>query len=103
MSTSENIPAVAAHEESEEEISLLDLAIVLAKHKKMVLGFPLAVAVLALAISLLLPSIYTATTKILPPQQGQSAASAMMAQLGSIAGLAGGAVSRAHAAATSSS
>ena len=91
MSTSENTPAVAAHEESEEEISLLDLAIVLAKHKKMVLGFPLAVAVLAIAIALLLPSIYTATTKILPPQQGQSAASAMMAQLGSLAGLAGGA------------
>ena len=91
MGATENTQATAEYEDGEEEISLLDLAIVLAKHKKMVLGFPLVVAILAVIYALLLPSIYTATTKILPPQQGQSAASAMMAQLGSIAGLAGGA------------
>ncbi|MFY9327264.1 MAG: Wzz/FepE/Etk N-terminal domain-containing protein [Georgfuchsia sp.] len=91
MGTTDNTQVVAGHEDGEEEISLLDLAIVLAKHKKMVLGFPFAVAVLAVVISLLLPNVYTATTRILPPQQEQSAASAMIAQLGSIAGLAGSA------------
>lgn len=73
----------------DDEISLLDLLIVLAKHKKLVLGMPFVAAVLAAGISLLLPDIYTGTTKMLPPQQSQSATSAMMAQLGGVAGLLG--------------
>ncbi|MBE0613475.1 MAG: lipopolysaccharide biosynthesis protein [Burkholderiales bacterium] len=78
----------------EEEISMLDLAIVLAKHKKLILGLPFVVAVMAAGYSLTLPNIYTANTKILSPQKSQSAASAMLAQLGGgIAGLVGGAVS----------
>lgn len=78
--------------QSEDEISLLDLLIVLAKHKKLILGMPLAVAIAAAIISMLLPPVYTATTKILPPQQSQSSASAMLAQLGgALGGLAGGA------------
>jgi uncharacterized protein involved in exopolysaccharide biosynthesis len=74
----------------DDEISLLDLLIVLVKHKKLVLGLTFVVAVIAAGISLLLPNIYTGTTKILPPQQNQSSASAMLAQLGGgLAGLAG--------------
>ena len=38
----------------------------------------------------MLPNIYTATTKILPPQQAQSGAASMLAQLGGLAGAAGG-------------
>lgn len=76
------------------EVSLLDLLIVLAKHKKLVLGLPFVVAVLAAGISFLLPFSYTGTTKILPPLQNQSGAAALLAQLGgglsSLAGLAGG-------------
>ena len=74
------------------EISLLDLLIVLAKHKKLVLGLPFVTAVLAAGISFLLPVSYTGITKILPPQQSQSSAAAMLAQLGggALAGLAGG-------------
>ena len=89
MSLSDNSQAVVAYED-EEGVSLLDLAIVLAKHKKIVLGFPFAVAILAVVYALTLPSIYTATTKILPPQS-QSSASAMLASLGGLASLAGGA------------
>ncbi len=79
----------------DDEIGLLDLLIVLAKHKKLVLGLPFVVAVLAAGISFLLPFSYTGTTKILPPLQSQSSgAAAMLAQLGgslgSLAGLAGG-------------
>ncbi|CAG4884347.1 protein of unknown function [Georgfuchsia toluolica] len=89
MGTTENTQTIHGRVEDEDEISLLDLGIMLAKRKKLVLGFPLAVAVLVAAIALALPNVYTATTKILPPQQDQSAASAMLAQLGGLASLAG--------------
>lgn len=75
--------------EADEEINLLDLMIVLAKHKLLVLGLTIVVAVLAAGYSLTLPNIFTANAKILPPQ-GQSGASAMLGQLGGLAGLAGG-------------
>lgn len=74
---------------NEEEINLLDLAIVLAKHKKTILGVPFAAAILAAGISLIMPDIYTGTARILPPQQSQSAAAAMLGQLGALTGGAG--------------
>jgi len=74
----------------DEEVSVLDLLIVLAKHKTLVLGLPAAAALISLVVSLLLPNYYTGTTKILPPQQTQST-SAVLAQLGNLAGLAGSA------------
>lgn len=70
----------------EDEISLLDLAIVLAKHKKLILGLPLAAAIVAAVVSFLLPNVYTATAKILPPQQAQSSATALLAQFGALMG-----------------
>src|SRR3989441_1538138 len=77
-----------------DEISLLDLLIVLAKHKRVVLGVPLVAAIAAATISFLLPNTYTGTTKILPPQQSASTASALLNQLGGglggIIGAAGG-------------
>lgn len=78
--------------EADDEISLLDFLIVLAKHKKLIFGLPFIVAVIAAGYSLTLTNIYTATTKILPPQQSQSSAAAMLAQLGGgITGFLGGA------------
>ncbi len=79
-------PAANHSSPEDEKISFLDLAIVLAKQKKLLIGLPLIAAVVAAAISLLLPNIYKATTKILPPQQTQST-SAVLAQLGSLAGI----------------
>lgn len=75
----------------DDDISLLDLLIVLAKHKKLVLGMPLVVAVIAAGISFLLPFSYTGTTKIVPPMQSPgSGSSALLAQLGGgLGGLAG--------------
>jgi tyrosine-protein kinase Etk/Wzc len=75
---------------AEDEINLLDLLIVLAKRKKMILSVTFAAALVAVGISLLMPKIYTGTAKILPPQQSQSSASALMNQLGGLAGMAGG-------------
>ena len=89
--TNSNAMENTAPQQDDDEINLFDLLIVLAKHKLMVLGFPLVAGVLAVIVSLLLPNIYTATTKILPPQQGQAGgAAAMLAQLGGLAGAAGG-------------
>lgn len=76
--------------DSNDEISLLDLAIVLVKRKRLVLGLPAVAAIVAIVASLLLPNIYTASTKILPPQQSQSSASAMLSQLGGLIGGAAG-------------
>jgi hypothetical protein len=70
----------------DEEISLLDILIVLAKHKKLVLGLPFLAAVIAAGITLLMPNWYTATAKLLPPQQSQSNALAILGQLGALSG-----------------
>jgi len=76
----------------DDEVSLLDLLIVLVKHKRIVLGVPFIVAIVAAIISLLLPKVYTGATRILPPQQSASAASALLNQLGgALGGLAGAA------------
>jgi len=74
-----------------DEVSLLDLLIVLAKHKRIVLGAPFVAGIVAAIVSLLMPNIYTAATRILPPQQSASAASALLNQLGGVLGGLGGA------------
>src|SRR5882672_1593099 len=94
---SENRKDAPAEENAsaDDEVGLLDLLIVLAKHKRIVLGVPFVVAIAAATISLLIPNIYTGTARILPPQQSASAASALLNQLGGafggIAGAGGGA------------
>lgn len=75
----------------DEEINLFDILIVLAKHKKLVLGLPVTVAILVASISLFLPNTYIGTAKLLPPQQ-QSSASALLGQLGALGILAGSSV-----------
>lgn len=86
-----NLPGAQSRTD-DGEISLLDLLVVIAKHKKLIILFPLLVAVITIGYSLSLPNIYTATTKILPPHQSPSTASTLLAQIGSIGGLVGGAV-----------
>ena len=78
--------------EDEDSISLMDIFLTLAKHKKKILVYPVAFGIAGLAISLVLPNAYKANTKILPPQQSQSTASAMLSQLGGLAGGAGAAL-----------
>ena len=82
----------ASADQPADEVSLLDLLIVLAKHKRIVLGVPFVAAVVAAIISLLMPNIYTGITRILPPQQSASAATALLNQLGgAFGGVLGGA------------
>jgi len=40
----------------DDEISLLDLAITLAKHKKLIIGLPLAVAIVTAVVTLFMPA-----------------------------------------------
>lgn len=78
----------------QEEISLLDLLIVVVRHRWLIFKVTACTIGAAIILSLILPIKYTAMTSILPPQQGSSAGSALMAQLssglGSVASLAGG-------------
>jgi uncharacterized protein involved in exopolysaccharide biosynthesis len=76
--------------EASEGIGVLDFAIVLAKHKLLVIGLPLVVAIAVAAYSLTLPAVYTANTKILPPQQSQSSIVAALGQFGLVSPGAGG-------------
>lgn len=86
---SENQIAIQQPATPDDEINLLDLLLVLARHKKMIAKVTVVAALLAVGISLLMTNIYTGTAKILPPQQSQSSASAMLSQLGGLAGMAG--------------
>ena len=84
-------PAMTAADRSavgEDEVSLLDLLIVVAERKRMVLRVTLAFAILAIIISLLLPVRYAATVTLLPPQEGSSMGAALASQLGSLGGMA---------------
>lgn len=59
----------AAQDDELEEISLLELANVLLRRWKFVLGFPIAAAVIAAIISLILPPKYTAQSVFFPEQE----------------------------------
>lgn len=77
--------------EKADQIHLLDFFVVLARHKRLVIGAPIVCGVLALLASFLMTPIFTSTAKILPPQQQQSSGvAAMLGQLGGLAGAAGG-------------
>jgi uncharacterized protein involved in exopolysaccharide biosynthesis len=80
-------PAVHGAKES-DEISLLDLLIVLAERKRVILTVTAVFAILAVVISLLLPKRYTATVTLLPPQQNSSMGAMLASQLGSMGGMA---------------
>ncbi|MBQ5939645.1 Wzz/FepE/Etk N-terminal domain-containing protein [Massilia sp. AB1] len=68
----------------------LGLMTALARSRKLIVGVPFVVALVAAAISIALPNIYRAETKLLPPQQAQSSAAALLSQLGGMAGAAAG-------------
>jgi tyrosine-protein kinase Etk/Wzc len=78
------IPAV----NHEDEISLLDLLIVLANRKGLIVTITLAFGGLGLLLALILPKRYTAEATVLPPQQNSSMTSALASQLGSIGAMA---------------
>ena len=62
-------PAAGHARKKDDEISLLDLLIVLAERKRIIFWVTAVFAILAIVISLLLPARYTATVTLMPPQQ----------------------------------
>jgi uncharacterized protein involved in exopolysaccharide biosynthesis len=74
---------------ADDELGLLDLLQTIVDNLRLLVLAPLAVAVFAWGVSFLMPPTYTAKTQFLPPQQQQSAAASMLANLGSLGGLAG--------------
>jgi uncharacterized protein involved in exopolysaccharide biosynthesis len=85
------IPPIQQREQQVEK--LLDVLIVLAKRRKLLMGLPLLGAAASLAISFALPVMYRAQTQLLPPQQQQSGAAALLAQFSGVAAAAAGASS----------
>ena len=82
------VPVAGRAAKEGDEISLLDLLIVLAERKRFILWVTAVFAILAIVISLLLPQRYTATVTLLPPQQSSSMGAMLASQLGSMGGMA---------------
>ncbi|MFZ1085451.1 MAG: Wzz/FepE/Etk N-terminal domain-containing protein [Terracidiphilus sp.] len=78
----------AAPNAQEGVISLFDMLIVLAERKRFIFKVTAAFALLAVVISFVLPTRYSATATILTPQQPSSMAAALSAQLGNLGGMA---------------
>ena len=77
--------------DDDDGIDLLDLALPLAEHWKLLVLGPVVAGLLALGITFLIPKTYSSRTVFLPPQQQQSAAASAIAQLGALSGLVGSA------------
>lgn len=77
-------------ETSTDNLNILDVLFVLAKRKGLLCTVPLVTAALAGVISLAVPDVYKATTRLMPPQQSQSTASSLLSQLGGAASIASG-------------
>lgn len=79
------------YEDEEGGVGLIDLLTWWGEGKRLILGVTVAAALASLAVSFMLPLVYTARTSLLPPtSQNSSGASAALAALGSLGGLAGG-------------
>lgn len=69
------------HAPSDGRIDLLELLLVLAREKKLLLQVTLGVALVVAVLVFFWPKSYTATSTILPPQQSESVLSAMLGRL----------------------
>ncbi len=75
-----------------DDINLLELLCVIAKRKRLIIKSCSIAFVLSACISLVLPRVYTATAKVLPPQKdlGSGMATALLSQIGNLGSLASG-------------
>ena len=60
------VPPSSAYEE--DEIDLLDLALILAKHKRLIIGIAFVACLVALILGFIMTPIYRAETHLVPPQ-----------------------------------
>jgi tyrosine-protein kinase Etk/Wzc len=75
----------------EDEINLLELLQILVRRKKLIIRMTLGSALATAAIALVMPNIYTATARVLPPQKesGGGLSSLLSGSAGALAGMAG--------------
>lgn len=90
MIEAENKKERSSEKTLNDDINLMDVLIFLARHKRRIIGIPLVLAALAGAASFALPNVYKTSAKIMPPQQNQSGAAALLSQLGGMGGMAAG-------------
>lgn len=77
--------------QDDDEINLMELLLVVAKHNRFIIKWTGIAALLAIVVSLIMPNIYTAETVIMPPREAPSTASMMFGQLSSLGGMSPGA------------
>ncbi len=78
----------AGASDQHDEISLLDLLILISARKRLIVQVAAGFILAALILAFLLPVEYKATVTLLPPQQNSSLGAQLAAQLGSLGGLA---------------
>jgi tyrosine-protein kinase Etk/Wzc len=72
--------------------TVVDVLYFLTAHRWLVLYFPFAASLIAALVALALPNVYTATARILPPQQSQNMAAAFLGSIGGLEGATGAAL-----------
>ena len=78
-----------SREESSDRLDLIDIAILCLENIRSLVLVPLLAGLIGLACTFAIKPTYTATTRLLPPQQQQSASSAIASQLGAMSSLIG--------------
>jgi tyrosine-protein kinase Etk/Wzc len=73
--------------QTETEVSLLDMLVLLLRRKRFLMRFVLGGTLLAIAVAFLLPVRYEAKVVLLPPAQSSSIASDLMGQAGTLGSL----------------
>lgn len=82
MALHEHAPDTRPMTAAPEGPTLVDLLLLVRRHRRLMVVVPTTAVVIGLLVGFLTPKTYTAVTRILPPQQSQSSAAAMLAQLG---------------------
>ncbi|MGN6527469.1 MAG: Wzz/FepE/Etk N-terminal domain-containing protein [Burkholderiaceae bacterium] len=72
-----------------DELGLLDLAVPLARHRRLLVAGPFLVALATLAITFVIHPTFTSHSTFIPPQQQQSSAASALSSLGALSGLVG--------------
>jgi len=85
-----DVPTSLGEMQDDDEFSLLDLFQVIVDNLKLLIIGPLVCGLAALGYSFTITPTFTAKTQFLPPQQ-QSSAANLLASLGALSGLTGGA------------
>lgn len=76
--------------EASHSTSLIDYAKIVLKYRKVIFRIVVAVALITVCYTLLIPNMYSAKTLILPAQEDKGLASMMLGQLGGLTAIAGG-------------